>query len=114
MTLVDDAMELLNERTGRTVVVLHAEHDDAAYAYVEADIAHSGAVTLSARALANLLTRPDPTPDDPAEATSEPSALYQAAERRRRSRPSPPGPLDPAAFRRCLGEARAAMARCDR
>ena len=99
--LVDDAVSVLAERLGRPKAVLHDEFDGRAFGYLVVDFEHSGKVTLTARALANLLA-PPPTVLD------EPAAHYAAADERRKAR-KPVGWLEPDVFQRSIGRARQAL-----
>lgn len=98
--LVDDALEVLGERSGRSRPSLRLEHAEKAYGFLVADFEHAGRVTLTARMLANLL--------EPVPVVEDVKARYVAAEERRRA-VKPAGWLSPETFERCVTSARAAL-----
>jgi hypothetical protein len=117
---VEDAIEILIDRTLDNVpppkhVVnwreqvranLHAQHDRHAFALLSEDAESA----ITPKVLADLLTSAPLPPKVPP--MVEPATLYAQAEQRRRewNALQPDGWIDPDAFERCIGAARAALA----
>lgn len=122
--IVDSAIEILIDRAlteiatptnvfawrGRTRAALHRDVDRRAFELLAADVEHNGAVTVTAKMLADLLD-PPAEPVTPSPASSSTLNAYELAERRRRERAAdePEVWLDEETRARCIATARAEL-----